>query len=85
MIKVQKKNLKKQKKHITFYQIKSVNKIMIILVTRPLKMEEEVALEILISRDHSQIFLKICSVIFLVAGKEVEVEVEKIQTIEDLT
>ena len=58
---------------------------MITLATLPLKMEaqEEVALEILISHHHSRIFLKISLVTFLMVVEEVEVE--KIQTIEDLT
>jgi len=72
-------------KLITFYQIKNVNKIMITLVTLPLKMEvqEEVVSEILISHHHFRIFLKISLVTFLIVAEEVEVE--KIQTIEDLT
>ena len=45
--------------------------------------QEEVVSEILIFHHHSRIFLKISLVIFLMVAEEVEVE--KIQTIEDLT
>ena len=72
-------------KLITFNQIKNVNKVMITLVMLPSKMkvQEEVVSEILISHHHFQIFLKISLVIFLIVAEKVEVE--KIQTIEDLT
>ena len=60
MIKLQKKNLKKLLKLITFYPTLNANKTMIVLVTQHLKMEEEeVVLVTSIFLVISQIFLKI--------------------------
>ena len=76
-----KKNLKKRQRHITFYQMRRENKIMIILVMPHLRMEveEEEVLVTLIFLVISQIYLRI----FLVILVEAEEEVEK-QILEDL-
>ena len=72
MIKQQKKNLKKHLKLITFYLILRENKITIILVTPPLKMEVEGEEDLVISifQVIFQIFLKTSLVKVLVEGKE---------------